>query len=433
MRHKYRIVFLFLISIMAALLLPSVALAAGPIEPDRDTTFTISYMDGSTAIAGVSFDVYRCADVDAYGRMTLTADFASYPVSVDGLNQDGWQDLALTLKGYAQRDGLKVAATGTTDENGMLVLTLKPGLYLVVGSQQIVGDYTYAAKPFMVFQPTANETENTWDYEITSPVKYTRTENPPETISRKVLKIWEDNGYEFARPKEVIVQLLKNGKVSDTQTLNADNGWRYTWDGLNAEDEWTVVEKELDGYYTKVVQEGITFAITNKYVIPLTTDDPPVAKKITGDTPSSPSPFIFVLSAADVSCPMPAGSTGTMKEITIIGSGTSEFGQITFTKPGTYVYAISERSTGVEGYTYDTTVYTVRYTVTEENGVLSSQRRITEVNGKEADSPVFTNKYTKPGTKLPQTGMAWWPVPLLFSLGLLFYVVGFAWKKKTKR
>ena len=432
MKLKRRIITLFLCLIMVALMLPSTALAAGPIETDRDVTLTISYKDGDTPISGTTFDIYRCANVDAYGRMTLTDEFAAYPVSIDGLDQDGWQALAVTLKGYAQRDSLAVAATGTTDAGGELVVTLKPGLYLVSGNQIVLGDYTYSALPFMVFLPGSNEAENTWDYEVPVSPKYTRVENPPEVVTRKVLKIWDDNGYEAMRPTEVIVQLLRNGRVYDTQTLNAEVNWRYTWDDLLASDEWTVVEKELDGYYTRVAQEGITFTITNKYIIPLLTEDPPVAKKITGDTPASASTFTFVLTAADVSCPMPEGSSGTIKEITITGAGTSEFGPITFTKPGTYTYTVSEKNTGVEGYTYDTTVYTIRYTVTETDGTLSSERHITETNGKEVDSPVFTNKYKKPGNKLPQTGVTWWPVPLLLCLSLVSYAVGILWKKKQR-
>ena len=223
----------------------------------------------------------------------------------------------------------------------------------------------------------------------------------------------------------ITVQLLRDGEIYDTKTLNADSSWRCAWDDLSDEYEWTIVEKEVSGYSTKVIQEGITFTITNKYVVSLIAEDPPVAKKITGDTPRASSKFTFVLTAADASFPMPEGSSGKTKEITIKGAGSSEFGRITFTKPGTYTYNVSEKNTGVSGYTYDRTVYTIRYTVTEKNGKLVSERHVYETNGKEVDSPVFTNKYKKPEDKLPQTGLTWWPVPLLFCLGLAFYVVGF--------
>ena len=433
MKLNNKVLTLFLSFIMVVMMLPYVALAAGPIETDRDVTFTILYKDESKAVTDASFDVYHCANVDAYGQMTVTDAFSAYPVNFDSLDQDGWQELATTLKGYAQRDSLSTVASGTTDSNGELSFILKPGVYLVVGSPQTIDDYTYTPAPFMVFLPGRSTTENVWDYDVSSSVKFTKKYNPPEddTVTRKALKIWDDYGYEYARPEEVTVQLLRDGEVSDTQVLNADNNWRYTWDNLSDKYEWTIVEKELSGYHTTVTQEGVTFTIINKYIVSLITEDPPVAKKITGDTPPSSSTFTFVLTAANADSPMPEGSTGMTKEIKITGSGSSEFGEITFTEPGVYTYTISEKNTGIKGYTYDTTVYTIQYTVTEQDGKLVSQRRITNKSGTEVDSPVFTNKY-EATPELPQTGLTWWPVPLLLCFGLAFYVVGFLLRRKQR-
>lgn len=288
MKSNNKVLILLLSFITIAMMLPAVALAAGPIETDRDVSLTITYKDEGKAISGASFDVYHCADVDAYGQMTVTDDFSSYPVNFSDLDQDGWQELATTLKGYAQRDSLSTVASGTTDSNGELSFILKPGVYLVVGSPQTIDDYTYASAPFMVFLPGRSTTENVWDYDVSSSVKFTKKYNPPEedTVTRKALKIWNDYGYEYARPEEITVQLLRDGEVNDTQVLNAENNWRYTWDNLSDKYEWTIVEKEQNGYYTTVTQEGVTFTITNKYIVSLITEDPPVAKKITGDTPA---------------------------------------------------------------------------------------------------------------------------------------------------
>ena len=441
MKLNNKVLTLLLSIITVAMMLPAVALAAEPIVTDRDISFTISYKDEGKAISDATFDVYHCANVDAYGQMTVTDAFSTYPVNFSDLDQDGWQELATTLKGYAQRDNLSTVASGKTDRNGELSFTLKPGLYLVVGSRQTIGEYTYTPAPFMVFLPGRSTLENVWDYDVSSYVKFTKkynpSDNPPDddVVTRKALKIWNDYGYEYARPEEITVQLLRDGEVSDTQVLNADNNWCYTWDNLSDKYEWTIVEKELSGYLTTVTQRGVTFTITNKYIVSLITEDPPVAKKITGDTPASSSTFTFILTAANADYPMPEGSVGTTKEIRITGSGSSEFGPITFTKPGVYTYTVSEKNTGVEGYTYDTTVYTIQYTVTEQDGNLVLQRRITDPNGKEVDSSVFTNKYSVPGPstpQLPHTGSNWWPVPLLFCLGMAFYVVGFLSRRKQR-
>lgn len=61
------------------------------------------------------------------------------------------------------------------------------------------------------------------------------------------------------------MQLLRDGSVYDTVTLNADNNWRYTWSNLDNSYQWTVVEKECDGYNVVVSREGVTFVVTNTY------------------------------------------------------------------------------------------------------------------------------------------------------------------------
>lgn len=424
---------LLLCMLVFTLVAPTTVFAAGPIEPNRDATLTVTFKDGTTPIAGTNFDIYKVADTDEYAKMTLTSQFSSYPIETDGLDQKGWQELATTLNGYAKRDNLTVSKTAIIDGNGEFTVTLQPGLYLVVGERKTIGEYTYSPAPFMIFLPGSNTTDNTWDYNVAADVKYTKERKPnpptppdpptPVAVTRKVLKIWDDNGFEAQRPKFVTVQLLCDGKVYDTQELSEENLWRYTWNDLPEEHEWLVVEKELRDYYTKVSLEGITFTITNKYIVPLAVDDPPVVKKVIGDTPKSPDTFIFVFQSNKDTNPMPEGSTGKTKEITITGSGYKEIGEITFTEPGVYSYTIYEKDSGATGYTYDKTVYTITYTITEKDGELLVNRKITESNGKEVDAPVFTNRYTEKPI-LPQTGVLWWPVPILFCTGLLFCIIG---------
>ena len=67
----------------------------------------------------------------------------------------------------------------------------------------------------------------------------------------------------------------------------------------------------------------------------------------------------------------------------------------------------------------------------EKDGELLVSRKITESNGKEVDSPVFTNRYTEK-LILPQTGVLWWPVPILLCTGLLFCIIG-AIKRRLRK
>ena len=81
--------------------------------------------------------------------------------------------------------------------------------------------------------------------------------------------------------------------------------------------------------------------------------------------------------------------------VTIYGEGTVELGQVSFTKPG-YVYRCYEETGDAEGYTYDQTVYTVTYEVTETVDGLDYTRTITKDNGEQAEGLDFTNSYKKP-------------------------------------
>ncbi|MBQ9036146.1 MAG: Cna B-type domain-containing protein [Erysipelotrichaceae bacterium] len=55
----------------------------------------------------------------------------------------------------------------------------------------------------------------------------------PETIDVTVEKIWDDdNNRDKIQPASVSVVLTGDNEFSDTQTLNADNEWTYTWSDL---------------------------------------------------------------------------------------------------------------------------------------------------------------------------------------------------------
>ena len=127
--------------------------------------------------------------------------------------------------------------------------------------------------------------------------------------------------------------------------------------------------------------------------------DPPVKKVVTG-SPATPGVFTFELRAVSNTAgleklPMPRGSEAQLVTIQITGAGEKEFGPITFTQPGTYVYAISEQRGSATGYTYDAAAYTVTATVAKGDRGLEVAMAITR-DGRAADGITFTNVYTAP-------------------------------------
>ena len=305
---------ILLCTIMVLLMLPMQVFAAGAIDLERDVALTVSYKDGSTPLAGVEFSIYRVADVDAYAysEFTLTDEFASSNVSVNNLDSSGWRAAAGTLAGYVQLNGIKALDSGSTNDDGLLTfptdksIVMKPGLYLVIGQKHTQNSTAYTAEPFLVSLPALNEIENNWDYIGTASPKFTSKPIipiiPDSDVDRKVIKVWDDNGYEHNRPEQVIAVLLRDGVPYDSVILNEDNDWTHRWTGLDADYTWTVTEKEVpDGYTVSIRKEGITFVITNTYHPDVETDEIKVIKvwDDNGNTDIRPSSVVVELLAGN--------------------------------------------------------------------------------------------------------------------------------------
>ena len=92
-----------------------------------------------------------------------------------------------------------------------------------------------------------------------------------ETVSRRVWKAWDDEGFPFGRPGAVVVELLCDGQVYDTQMLSPENNWQYIWKALPARDSagrlltWALRERAVEGYTATIWAEGDTFLVRNTY------------------------------------------------------------------------------------------------------------------------------------------------------------------------
>ena len=268
-------------------LLTSVAQAAGSIDLTRKPTLTLTYRDGKTALSGAKFSIYRVADADETGELTVRSEFDEFDLDIRGKNDRRWREMAQTLESYVLRREFTPTDSGKTDKTGMLTFptqgkTLAAGLYLVIGERHTQGGNDYDAEPFFVLLPTQDLENNEWVYDVSANVKFGKTPVPDDgdTVTRKVLKVWDDDGAGDSRPQEITVELLRNGKVYDTVKLSEKNNWRYTWLDLDADARWSVTEKTVSGYTVSITREGITFVVTNTKK-PDRTDTP--------DTPLKPS------------------------------------------------------------------------------------------------------------------------------------------------
>ncbi len=260
-----------LLCLLLMALLPVQTLAAGNIDPERPVSLTLSFQDDGVPLTGAQFDAFLVATVDVRGELTATADFAQFNVNIRGENDDAWRALASTLEGYILLNQIAPTDSGLTDENGQLRFpceagSLPLGLYLVMGRRHVQDGNAYETEPFMVHLPGRDAQQNAWVYDVEAKVKFVSVPEADETpVGLRVIKVWKDNGYTQRRPQEIVIRLLQDGEVYESVTLSQENNWRHEWETLEAGHEWTVVEEPVADYSVEVVQEGVTFVVTNTY------------------------------------------------------------------------------------------------------------------------------------------------------------------------
>ena len=110
-----------------------------------------------------------------------------------------------------------------------------------------------------------------------------------------------------------------------------------------------------------------TIGFANSYSAkPVTVGDPPVEKRVTGYEGDDYPTFSFTLKAEGDAYPMPEGSEGGTKTVSLAGPGKVEFGGITFEKAGDYSYLVFEVQGKQSGWTYDQARYRISYHVTDD-------------------------------------------------------------------
>lgn len=237
------------------------AMLAVPVFAVHTTDLVIRFEDGTVGLPGVSFEIYQVGGLADGEEYVLTGSFAGYPVDIRNASQEA--GAAAALYAFAKKDQLTPLAVLETDSMGTAVAeNLEAGLYLVGGLPKVVNGFLYHTEPQLIALPQADPVTGEMLNNPVLRIKYSKEPDTQQPISRKVLKIWEDvSGYR--RPDTITVHLLKNGSVYSTVTLNEQNQWRHTWDGLASDVLWQITEEVPEGYTVTVEQEGSTFLLTN--------------------------------------------------------------------------------------------------------------------------------------------------------------------------
>ena len=263
---KYKRLTAFLLClVVAVLVLPVNALAAGSIDLNHAHSLTVTAVFDGTPISGMQFDAYLIATVDESGELPVLDRYEEYADDLDirGKNDEGWQEMAQILAREIMLDStLEPTCSAVTDADGVAVFSEIPmGLSLVLGSTMEKDGYVYSTSPFFVMLPEQDLSSNTWNYDVVANAK---PGQEPAKEDYEVIKVWKDDCHKDQRPQSITINLICDGEVYDTITLPHNGAWRYTWEDLETNHQWTVTEETVDGYRDpEIRQEGNTFIITN--------------------------------------------------------------------------------------------------------------------------------------------------------------------------
>lgn len=291
-----------LLCLLLLLAWPMEALAAStseakePVDPVRTCSLTVLYGRDGVAFSDISVSLYHVADISADYRYTLAEPFADTKLQLNGVSsQAEWSAIRTTVEMYIGGKKIQPLAVAVTDEQGQAEFAdLRTGLYYVSFVRHTKDGMCYYFESALTAVPGL-EPDGTWNYDVTVKPK-SGVQNPGgKDLEYKVIKLWRGDDEE-KRPKEVVVEIFRNGEPTKTVTLSAENNWCYTWFAENDGSYWLVMEKDIPrGYYVMIEQNDTIFSVIN--VAESNPDDPRPPQ--TGEVLNMYS-FILIMSLSGV-------------------------------------------------------------------------------------------------------------------------------------
>lgn len=394
------------------------------------TISAFAYAAGSITFTyitdNVRFSLYRIGDINADGSFNLSGSFAKYDVSLSD------KAAAQTLEGYVDRDSIPALMTAKTDSESKAVFGgLDKGIYLILGETVTKNNVKYTALPVIASVTQGSSISINGKHEAESIPSYSGGGGGGGSGNRytsiTVIKVWKGNK---ART-EITAQLLKDDQVYDEVVLNEKNNWRYTWSKISKTNEWSVVEKEVpSGYVVGVEKDGATYIITNTPKEDVPTPDTPDGPTIKESTEATSSTEITTASESII-------TTENTEE------KTTEEPVDNPVEPENPNNTSGDGSNGSDNPTDDNTSdNTENIENPDEDDPLSDalgsgdkyydSRCPNGGNGTNDEISSGGGGVNGTGSKLPQTGLLWWPVVLLSCFGTLFLIIGMGRKREGR-
>lgn len=270
------------IAILVLLFMQALPVCASDMEEPGGT-----YVEVLFPYMGLQFELYKVASLNSSGGYTPTADFQDCPVDFNNLTGK-----AEILESYVHLWGMEPMATNTVGWGDFAYFEeVGSGAYLLMSRLITTGGKTYKAQPLTFYLPVRDAESGEVIQSLTvSPKPVIAPPYSEETISRKVIKVWENLDPSLPAPESVTVYLICNGGIYDEQVLSAENNWTYQWDDLETHNVWSVTEEPVENFHMDVQRTGSTYVVTNTYQLPHKPTEPPTEPETEPSTEPSTEP-----------------------------------------------------------------------------------------------------------------------------------------------
>ena len=228
---------------------------AQDFDPEKTgfVSVTLTEQYDEEPIVGAELSLYYIATVvmDADGKLIYdyTKDFKQFNTAIDDAS------LATKLDAFVSQHNVPSIKITTNAEGTALCDEIPLGLYFVKQTGVVEGFAPCTS--FVVTVPGMNA--DGYVYEVNA--------SPKTEVARlasiTIKKVWNTDASTEAAER-VTVQLLRNGNVVKTATLNAQNNWQVTFTDMPESDAYSI--KEIDvpkGFTATYSKTGYVFTVTN--------------------------------------------------------------------------------------------------------------------------------------------------------------------------
>lgn len=214
---------------------------------------TLTEQKQKEPIVGAELSVYYVATVvmDDTGKLIYdyTKDFNDIDVVVDDAS------LPTALDTFVSQNKVPSIKVVTDDKGVAICEDLPLGLYFVKQTNSVEGFAPCTS--FLVTVP--NEVEDGYVYDVNA--------SPKTEVARlttiTIKKVWNTSGG-TGGTEAVTIDLLRNGNVVRTATLDKDNNWQVIYTDMPESDAYSIKEVNIPkGFTATYKQEGYVFTVTN--------------------------------------------------------------------------------------------------------------------------------------------------------------------------